>query len=175
MRNEFRPIPDYPDYIISAQGEVRSLARIDRKGAKRKSRVIKSHLRKDNYWGIRLVNDIAQSSLLLHRLLARAWIENRLDLPCVDHINGNTSDNNLSNLQWVRGLDNQRKAMKIVGAVPYKGVTKQGNKYSARIRVDGTGHYLGTFETAEEAGLAYDCAADRYFGEFSYRNYGATK
>ena len=36
------------------------------------------------------------------------------------------------------------------------GVTKGGKKYKARITYGGTEHNLGTFDTKEQAGMAYD-------------------
>ena len=36
------------------------------------------------------------------------------------------------------------------------GVYKMGKKYQARINYGGTKHYLGTFDTKEQAGIAYD-------------------
>ena len=36
------------------------------------------------------------------------------------------------------------------------GVSKNGKKYQASISYDGTAHYLGTFDTKEQAGIAYD-------------------
>jgi predicted transcriptional regulator len=39
------------------------------------------------------------------------------------------------------------------------GVSKSGKKYQARIRYGGTEHNLGTFNTKEQAGMAYDRAA----------------
>jgi serine protease inhibitor ecotin len=36
------------------------------------------------------------------------------------------------------------------------GVTKKGKKYQASIRYGGTKHHLGTFDTKEQAGMAYD-------------------
>ena len=36
------------------------------------------------------------------------------------------------------------------------GVSKDGRKYVASIRYDGTKHRLGSFDTKEQAGIAYD-------------------
>ena len=36
------------------------------------------------------------------------------------------------------------------------GVNKNGKKYVAQIRYGGTPHYLGRFDTKEQAGIAYD-------------------
>jgi hypothetical protein len=35
-------------------------------------------------------------------------------------------------------------------------VSKKGEKYRAQVKIDGTLHYIGTFKTKEEAGVAYD-------------------
>jgi len=36
------------------------------------------------------------------------------------------------------------------------GVSKAGNKFTVSIRYGGTTHYLGRFDTKEQAGIAYD-------------------
>lgn len=47
---------------------------------------------------------------LLHRLLAIAFISNPLNLPEVNHIDGDKLNNTLLNLEWVTGVDNIRHA-----------------------------------------------------------------
>jgi hypothetical protein len=48
--------------------------------------------------------------------------------------------------------------------------TKAGN-FAACISRHGTIHYLGTFETAEEAGRAYDTKAREFYGPRCFTNY----
>ena len=49
------------------------------------------------------------------------------------------------------------------------GVRKSGEKYKASIRYGGTQHYLGTFDTKEQAGIAYDrFVVDKSTEEVSY-------
>lgn len=43
-----------------------------------------------------------------HRLVAEYFLSNPDNLPIVDHINGDTLDNNVSNLQWVSYEDNSK-------------------------------------------------------------------
>lgn len=54
----------------------------------------------------------------------------------------------------------------------YRGVSysKTDNKWRAGIEVDGRSINLGHFESEDEAALAYNKAAKKYFGEMGYQN-----
>jgi len=52
----------------------------------------------------------------------------------------------------------------------YFGVTKNWNKWESGIRINGKNIYLGLFETPEQAAMAYNDAATKYFGEFAHHN-----
>ena len=43
-----------------------------------------------------------------HRILARHFIQNPNNLPCVDHIDRNKTNNSIENLRWVSISDNNR-------------------------------------------------------------------
>lgn len=55
--------------------------------------------------GYRYVN-INRKSYLVHRLVAEAFLPNESNLPCVDHINRDRTDNKVSNLRWVSYHEN---------------------------------------------------------------------
>ena len=45
-------------------------------------------------------------SLLIHRLVAKAYIPNPENKPEINHIDGDQSNNQVSNLEWVTGSEN---------------------------------------------------------------------
>jgi hypothetical protein len=47
---------------------------------------------------------------LVHRLVARAFVEGHFDNATVDHINGDRTDNHPQNLEWVSRSENSRRA-----------------------------------------------------------------
>ena len=88
----------------------------------------------------------------------------------VDHINGDRSDNKISNLRLASHVENirnmkTRKNKKCVlkGVTPYK---NQTNKFVAQIRIDGKQQKLGVFSTEQEAHNAYCDVAAKFFGRF---------
>lgn len=86
----------------------------------------------------------------------------------VDHINLDKGDNRWSNLRPASHLQNSsNKAVRRDSGTGVKGVQyhKKAGRFMARIRCRGKSHYLGLFDSAEEAGAAYASAAGLLFGD----------
>ena len=98
------------------------------------------------------------------------WFLEKNEWPeLLDHINGNRSDNRLSNLRIAnRSQNTANSKLRKDNKIGFKGVSKhtKGHKYGARIRVNGIGIHLGYFHTPELAHKAYLSAASKYFGEY---------
>lgn len=75
----------------------------------------------------------------------------------IDHLNGVKSDNRLSNLREVRhqvNIQNQHRPQKH-NTSGYLGVSRDGKRWRANIRLDGEKRHLGSFDTPEHAYEAY--------------------
>jgi hypothetical protein len=91
---------------------------------------------------------------VIHRLIGIYFIENLKNLPCIDHIDGNPLNNEITNLRWVTIQENsQNRKMNKNNTSGYAGVCFSLNKYNAFIRVNKTIH-IGRYSTAVEASNA---------------------
>jgi hypothetical protein len=91
----------------------------------------------------------------------------------VDHQFHNTLDNQKKNLRLCTRSENAKNTVKPTNNTSgYKGVfwVKETRKWLAKIGCDNKFHYLGTYNTPEEAAMAYDIAALKYHGEFANLN-----
>jgi hypothetical protein len=95
-----------------------------------------------------------------HRL---AWLYVYGEWPAaeVDHINGVKDDNRISNLRQATRKQNMENRVQPIGASGYRGVCwlEANQKWRASIVHNRKNIYLGLFNTAEEASVAYKEAA----------------
>lgn len=90
---------------------------------------------------------------------------------CVDHINGDTLDNRKCNLRICTKAENQRNTRLYKNNTSgYKGVLRNGPYWRANIRVNKKAYNLGSYKTKEEAALAYNEGAKKFYGEFARPN-----
>jgi hypothetical protein len=110
--------------------------------------------------------DGKNTTIYLHRLVMKA---EKGDV--VDHINRDPLDNRLVNLRVCSHRENMLNRKGNHGSVSgFKGVALKRNKWRARIKVYGKEKSLGSFDTKEQAALAYNKAAAEHFGAFAYLN-----
>lgn len=108
--------------------------------------------------------------VLLHRM-----VTSTKGRECVDHINGDSTDNRRSNLRCVNSMLNQfnRVKNKAKTSSPYKGVTwdKHNNGWRAAIKHNRRTKSLGLHKTDSLAALAYDVECLKTRGDYSNYNF----
>jgi hypothetical protein len=72
-----------------------------------------------------------------------------------DHINGNPLDNRRSNLRIVHASGSSQNVSGR-GKSPFRGVYPTGTRWEAKVKFKGVLHYLGTFQTEEQAAAVAD-------------------
>lgn len=90
-------------YQVSNMGRVKRLVSVK---CKKERYVAITKDQKKGYCRVMLSKNNKHSRFLIHRLIAECFIPNPENKPCVDHINGDKSDNRLENLRWCTYKEN---------------------------------------------------------------------
>lgn len=75
--------------------------------------IVLSNNNSKKYWRVKIYYKDKNVTESVHRLVATAFIKNPLNLPQVNHIDGNRNNNSVENLEWVTNLENMRHSLKI--------------------------------------------------------------
>ena len=118
IENEiWKDIPGYEGYYqVSNYGSFRSLNRIIKyknNGLRiYPGKILLTEPTKDNYRRIVLMKEGVKIRYMCHRLVALAFIPNPENKPNINHIDGNKSNNIVSNLEWCTPSENSLHAFK---------------------------------------------------------------
>jgi hypothetical protein len=116
--------------------------------------------------------EINSNTYRAHRV-AWLYMYGKFPVELLDHINRDKADNSIHNLREASKVQNSyNTSIRSDNSTGYKGVSidKRSNRYRAYININGKQKSLGYYSTAEEAALAYNTAAEKYFGEFRNEN-----
>lgn len=116
MKEMWKSINEYPDYYVSNFGRIKKKNYKAQKNNNNVTKIIKpiKHTHENNtYLTIRAKNKYNNyKTVYVHRLVAEAFIPNPQQKPCVNHIDGSKSNNNVNNLEWVTYSENMIHAKK---------------------------------------------------------------
>jgi len=134
----------YENYIIYENGDILNV---------NTGRYLNPHINHNGYLRVSLCKNCEKKNLLLHRLLALAYIPNPENKKCIDHINRDRTDNRLENLRWATNLENsQNQCIPINNTSGEKNISykKRFNNWEFKKTINKITIYK-TFQTKEEA------------------------
>lgn len=142
MEEEWRPVKGYEGlYEVSNMGRVKSLHY-------GKERILRGTDAFDGYKIVSLTKQTIKKKRV-HRLVAEAFIPNPMNLPVVNHLDGDKHNNCVSNLEWCTKKENTNHAIK-TGLMRFKVtpkpiITYRGDKL------------VGTFKSITECANELNC------------------
>ena len=155
---ELRDIPDYEGiYAITTHGRVWSYPRVVEKSTYKYFRkgkwlkASKSRAGKKYTLEIQLYFQCQQKSFYVSRLVAQAFILNPDNKPEVDHLDGNSENNHVSNLKWVNRTENTRHEI-ATGIVNRSEICKQMQIKNQKLVTNETGQ---VYKSATFASLLF--------------------
>ena len=130
--------------------------------------------KKQTYYVVQMHLGCKRKHFLVHRLVAIAFIPNPYGYECVDHIDGNGINNNVTNLRWCnRSMNNnnpvslKRQSLSHIGKIN----TVQ-NKEIVQLRNNQVVKSYRSMSDAEQEGFSRSCVSRACNGKLSsYKGY----
>ena len=117
----WKTINDFNNYEVSSYGNVRrkkcQVIYSNGMVTNYKEKFLKQELNRKMYKRVILSQNNIQKRYQVHRLVALYFIPNNENKPCVNHIDGNGSNNNILNLEWVSYSENERHSYDVLGKI----------------------------------------------------------
>lgn len=139
-----KTIKDFVNYTISDNGIVRN----------KKTNTVKkgtSNNTGNGYLYVDLYRNNKKTRKYIHRLVAESFIPNNDNKPMVNHKDGDTKNNQVSNLEWVTAKENVEHASKVLNRLSaYKIATNNKKKKIKQIDMI-TGKIIKIFNSISEA------------------------
>jgi hypothetical protein len=155
---EWKLIDGFEKYEISNKGRIR---RLYLKGYRYRKPVIQS-----GYCSVTFSIGLKFKKYQIHRLVALAFIDNKYNKPCVNHIDGNGLNNNVSNLEWCTYSENERHSYDILGKI--NPIRKLSNNQVEFIRLNAV---LGRKGNIKEMSIKYNVDISTIYNVLKNRYY----
>lgn len=108
-------VEGFANYMVSNLGRVKSLSKIKTIGNRSfvtKEKILKQILHSNGYLSVTLCENKKTKQINVHRLVAKAFIENKYNKPNINHIDAIKTNNYFKNLEWVTQKENSEHAVK---------------------------------------------------------------
>lgn len=145
------------NYSIKKTGEVIVHKRKRFDGRVFPEKIMKVSTNNCGYKLVTLVKDRKTKRIYVHRLMAKNFLPNKENKPCVNHKNGNKADNRLGNLEWCTYSENAKHSFEKLGRVTWN---KGNRKYRPEL-VCGWCKQLFTPKKSRQKLCSQKCASHR--------------
>ncbi len=148
MEELWKCIPQYKGYyMVSSEGRIKTIEGVrTRKDGQKfiiKEKILKPRVHRQGYLKIILSLNSECRSFFIHRLVAIAFLKQVVSKNQVNHIDGDKSNNYVSNLEWVDQFENMSHAL----STGLKKKARQVNQYNIN------GGFIKTYTSAKQAGI----------------------
>jgi hypothetical protein len=162
MKEVWKQVPGFEGlYEVSNTGVVKALKRtwVTGKNLTRNKdeHYLKPAMKQNGYYHVHLTKNGVALQVPVHRLVAEAFLPNQEKKKCVNHKDGNKTNNNLYNLSWATYKENNDHALKNGLRINPSG---EKNGYSVPVRVKVNGVDLGLFNTLREVASKLNMSYD---------------
>lgn len=125
MELEYKTIKGFENYVIWNNGYVQNI---------KTKKFLTGSRNSEGFLRVSLYNEGDKKNFYIHRLVAQAFITNlSLDKKDVHHINGDKTDNSITNLEWFCRKSNKNYGFKSwvrANAIPLVVIDSNGNQYA---------------------------------------------
>lgn len=146
MSQLWKKIQGFENYSVSDDGLIRNDSR---------NKLKAQRVNKDGYNKVSIYENGNAHTFRVHRLVAEAFIDNPLQKPDINHIDGNKTNNNCNNLEWVTKSENMIHAYNtgLAKGHPTYGMLGKKNPNAGR-----HGRPVRVLETGEEFSSVTECS-----------------
>lgn len=140
-------------YKISRFGDVKTIERKQPNGTSfYRARIRKITVTPKGYHRINLCKLSKQKAFFIHRLVAIAYLSNPNNYSQINHIDGDKSNNHVSNLEWCSDLQNKEHAKYVLGVRPSNLGVLGSTKKKSVFKIDiNTGSIICKYDSLSEA------------------------
>ena len=153
----WRPVIGYEGlYEVSSDGRVKSLFRYKKE--------LKPNITKNGYATVELFKEKTGKRLLIHRLVAMAFLPNPNNLPQVNHIDENKVNKEVSSVEWTTAKENMNfgtRQKRQLEATDYsdekrKIIARENGRKACKpiIQITKEGNFVNRFDSGKEASKA---------------------
>lgn len=152
----WKPIKDFENYCINELGEVINT---------KTNKLLVGDINNHGYYRICLCHNGKTKKFFRHRLVATHFIENPNNYIEVNHIDGDKSNNSVSNLEWISRKENEHHCRKEINTKEFKPFIVTFNDGSQKI-------YDYKIDLANELNVTSSCIKNWLHNKtYGFKNY----